>query len=83
MQFFGFGGKDDGLLSQLLIGGLAGVPIGEQHNFRSQGSTSVKIDKVEIVTQATDAAGIAASAAPQLMQHLAQANSQLDNGVAK
>lgn len=83
LQFFGFGGKDDGLLSQLLIGGLAGVPIGEQHNFRSQGSTSVKIDKVEIVTQATDAAGIAASAAPQLMQHIAQANSQFDNGVAK
>jgi hypothetical protein len=45
-------------------------------------SRTVKIDKVEVQTQATDAEGISRSIGTTLGSHLRQANGQFDDGVA-
>lgn len=45
-------------------------------------ASTVSIDKVEIHTQATDAAGMAGSAAGALEQHMRAASSHFDDGVA-
>ena len=47
------------------------------------GATSVKIDKIEVHTKATDAAGISQDIGAALSQHLSTLQGNFDDGVAK
>lgn len=51
------------------------------HQQNSNQSVDIKIDEINIATQATDAAGISRDIHKSIQEHLWQANSYFDNGV--
>jgi hypothetical protein len=70
-----------------LLGDVGASPVGAVSstaiaNTTRGGDRSVKVDKVEVHTQATDAQGISRSIGGALGSQLRQANSQFDDGVA-
>lgn len=84
-----FGGDDDLPAAQSMIGDATASPIGSMSSqaimagaTNNTRSTSVRIDNVQINTQATDADGISAEIGQSLTDHIRGASADIDDGVS-